>query len=148
MSTVQSTAVVAGVMPDYARAGGVLNRHASYTVGTTALAEGDTIEMIPVPKHGTVIGLNVLLASHDCIGTYDVGDGGDGDRFMDGIAAVTGGAMQVFNLFSDGTSAGVNYKYTAQDTIDFIVKESLLSPKTRVDMNVQYVMAGTIADET
>jgi hypothetical protein len=147
MTTYQSAAVISGVMPDYARAGGVLNRYGTYTPAA-ALAEGSTIEMVPIPKNARIIQINILLASHDCIGTYDVGDGDDGDRFMDGIAAVTGGAAQVFDLFADGSTAGINYKYTSQDTIDIVVKESLLSAKTRLDMTVQYTMCGTIADET
>ena len=145
MAVLQSTAVVAGVMPDYARAGGVLHRHGTYT-NAAEKEEGTTIEMVPIPKGARIIDMTVLIASATSFGTFDVGDGGDVDRFFNGIDTATA-ADNNFTLYADGTSNGPNYEYTAEDTIDIAVMDSDLSAKTRIDLNVTYVMAGTIADE-
>lgn len=139
----QSTAVVAGIMPDYARAGGVLNRYGTYTVATTQLAANQTIEMVPIPAGARIINMGVKLATAKSDCHLDVGDGGDIDRFFDGV---DGAADDSWALFGDGTSNGHNYQYTVEDTIDIFVKESAMGVGTRVDLNVQYVM-GNIADE-
>lgn len=146
MTVLQSTAVVAGIMPDYARAGGVINRYATYTVASD-VEEGTTIEMVPIPANARILNINLLIASCTSFGTFNVGDAGDTNRFFAAIDTATN-ADNNFTLFVDGTSNGANYKYTAQDTIDIAPADSDLPAKTRIDMNVQYVMCGTIADET
>ena len=145
MTVIQSAAVVAGVMPDYARAGGVLCRFGTYTP-TTDKAAGTTIQMVPVPKNARIIDMHVTLASCTSFGTFDVGDGSDTDRFFDGIDTATN-ADNNYTLHVDGTSNGANYKYTANDTIDVVVVDSLMADKTRLDVTVWYTMADTIADE-
>lgn len=143
MAILQSTAVVAGLMPDYARAGGVLNRYASYTVATTALAADQTVEMVPIPEGAIIIGMGVNLASAQSDCHVSVGFGTSTTFFF---ASQDGAADFSKSLFGDGVSTGHNYTFTAEDTIDIIVLESAMAIGTRVDLNVQYVM-GNIADE-
>ena len=145
MSTVQSSAVISGIMPDYAKIGGVLNRVGSYTVATAALAVDDVIEMVPIPEDAKIIDMKLGIASASKFSTFDVGDASDVNRFFDGIP--TGMVDNTFSLFGDGTSNGPNYRYTGQDTIDITVLTSQLAVGTRLDLSVQYIMVGTITDE-
>lgn len=145
MATVQSDAVVSGITPDHARAGGVLNRIGEYIVTTTALSANDVIEMVPIPASARIVDMKVGFSGANNDSTLDVGDASDVDRFFDGLP--TGMLDNKFTQFADGTTNGFNYKYTAQDTIDIKVLTNDLDVGTRLDLNVQYVIVGTIDDE-
>ena len=144
MSTLYSDAVTSGIMPDYARVGGVISRTASYTAAA-AVAVDDVIQMIPIPKDAKILDMKLGIASASKFSTLDVGDASDVDRFFDGIP--TGMVDNTFSLFGDGTTNGMNYRYTTQDTIDITVLDSQLAIGTRLDLSVQYTIAGTIRDE-
>lgn len=144
MSIVKSAAVTSGITPDHAKVGGVLNRIGEYTV-TATLTANDVVQMVPIPKNARIINMNLGFSGANVDSTLDVGDGGDVDRFFDGIP--TGMVDNKFTLFSDGTTNGMNYTYSAQDTIDIKVLTNDLDIGTRLDLNVQYVMVGTIKDE-
>lgn len=145
MTTVRSDAVTAGIMPNLMKAGGILNRIADYTVVTSALANGTTIEMVPIPKDAKIVDMKLSVRSATDACTLDVGDASDRDRFFDGVGC---GLVNVaFSQFGDGTSNGINYRYTSQDTIDVHVLTTTMAVGTEVNLNVSYVMVGTIRDE-
>lgn len=145
MSIVQSNAVISGVTPNDIKIGGVLNRIGEYTVAT-ALSTDDVVQMVPIPKDARIVDMKLGIASASKYSTLDVGDGSDVDRYFDGIP--TGMVNNTFSLFGDGMSNGMNYTYTSQDTIDITVLTSQLGVGTKLDLHVQYIMVGTIKDET
>lgn len=143
MTILQSTAVVAGVMPDHTRAGGVLNRYGIYTA-TTELTSPQTIEMVPIPAGARIIGMGLALASARSDAHLSVGDGSDTNRFFDSIDCA---ADADASLFQDGTSNAHGYQYSSEDTIDVYTGNSNIANGTKIRLCVQYVMTGTIADE-
>jgi hypothetical protein len=92
--------------------------YAEYEI-SAALVINDVIEMVKVPA-GAVIN-NVILATDDLdSGTdlvLDVGDGTTRDRFIDGTTIGQTGGVATLNEVD-----GLNYKYTAADTIDVLVQ--------------------------
>ena len=143
MTTYKSNAVNAGLMPDHAQAGVVNCRMAKYTVSAD-LSVADVVQMIPVPKNCKILNLEVAVDDATSYGTIDIGDGGSTNRFMDGLS-VSGGPYSFFS--TKGTSKNAQHKYTAQDTIDVLVADSLLASGTIIYMNAYYKMTGTISDE-
>lgn len=144
MTIYQSTAVVAGVMPDHTRAGGVLNRYGIYTA-STELTSPCTIEMVPIPAGARIVDMGLAVSSPQSDVHISLGDGSDTNRFFD---AVDGAAAFDVSLFVDGTTNGYGYKYSSQDTIDVYTGESNYANGVKIRLMVQYVMTGTIEDET
>jgi hypothetical protein len=144
MGILKTTAVNAGIMPDHTRAGVVLNRYGVYTIATI-FQTAKTIEMVPIPKGARIVGMGLSLSSAVSDVTISVGDGSATNRFF---ASLAGSADFGANMFGEGASNGWNYKYTAQDTIDVYTGDSDLGVGVKIRLNVQYVMTGTIADET
>jgi hypothetical protein len=105
-----------------ARAGvGLNSQWTSYSI-TAAPALNDVFEMFRVPSGATI--LHVCLSSSDLDDgaalVYDVGDGSDTDRFIDGSTIGQAGGVQ--NGFLSSSINGHLYQYTAEDTMDVLIQ--------------------------
>jgi hypothetical protein len=107
---------------------GVFSRVAVFAHPTsgTGSAAADVIQMIPVRKGTTVLGLWLSAEDLDTNGTptisLDVGDGGDVDRFIDGsTVGQTGGVAVIGSGVAAAVTDGFPYAYTADDTIDVLL---------------------------
>ena len=147
MATRQSTAVTAGIMPDYTLPGLVLCRSAKFT--DKIVGSGETIEMVPIPKGAKIVGMNWSIDEHTSVvatGT-EVGDGGSNGRFFNTINIST--AAVNCNLAGEGVPGSLGYEYPADDTIDIYMKKGTTAAATGANwvMNVFYKMAGSLDDE-
>lgn len=107
---------------------GVFHRKATYTFPTTGdgTTANDIIQMIPVSKGTTVLDLILTVEDIDTNGSatvvFDVGDGDDVDRYMDGITTgQAGGVATIGASVAAAAVDGVFFTYTADDTIDIKV---------------------------
>lgn len=94
--------------------GMVFTRYAKFTL-TAALAAGDILQMVDVYKDETVLGVICKSPDIDTATnvTFDIGDGGDADYFIDG--STIGQAGGTVSSLADDVAPK---KYTANDTID------------------------------
>lgn len=127
MATVTSDKVDAGI-PAREPHSGVCSVKASFTVPTTGdgSAANDVIQMVKVPDGATV--LEVIFTSEDLDTNatptivFDVGDGGDADRYIDGTTiGQTGGVIRLGSGVAAATADALFHTYTADDTIDVTV---------------------------
>lgn len=112
------------------KSGDVITVTGQYTY-SSALANGDIIQMVPVPKDAKIVNWILSTTDADTNGTptvtYDLGDGGDQDRFAAGLTTgQTGGNAVASSGRTVTTSSGVinvglGYKYTEDDTIDIVI---------------------------
>ena len=122
MATVQSPEVAEVGNTDFkppVGGGSVFTRKATFTL-TSALAAADVIQMINVFKGETVLGVICESADLDSgtTVTFDIGDDGDDDYFVDGSTiAQTGGTVS-----SLATATVAPRAYTADNTLDILVK--------------------------
>ena len=122
MATVQSPEVAEVGNTDFkppVGGGSVFTRKATFTL-TSALAAADVIQMINVFKGETVLGVVCTSADLDSgtTVTFDIGDDGDDDYFVDGSTiAQTGGTVS-----SLATATVAPRAYTADNTLDILVK--------------------------
>ena len=122
MATVQSPEVAEVGNTDFkppVGGGSVFTRKATFTL-TSALAAADVIQMINVFKGETVLGVICTSADLDSGSTvtFDIGDDGDDDYFVDGSTiAQTGGTVS-----SLATATVAPRAYTADNTLDILVK--------------------------
>lgn len=91
--------------------------------GGAALANADVIQMLKVPKGARVLEVILTTTDLDTNGTptlsFDVGDGDDVDRYIDGSTiGRTGGTDRLGSGIVTNTQA---FTYTANDTIDVLV---------------------------
>lgn len=154
MTTHKSTAVQAGLMPDFAQAGVVLCRSAEFVTADDSVVSGDTIQMVPIPKNAKVLALTVYHSTlPDGTTGGMVGYGGDANAFLSGID-MTGDNMHNWPGCSfDNNAAAVdsfNHTFTADDTIDIAIGSAATKIPTgqKLYMNVFYKMVGSISDET
>jgi hypothetical protein len=158
MTTHKSDAVQAGIMPDWAQAGVVLNRSTEYTVSDSSLVSGDTLQLIPVPKGAKI--LRIELFHNACpagVTGSDLGYGGDTNAFF-GSLTLTGEKFEIYpgqqqNAHTTvyfGKTDGFLHTFTADDTIDLTFPSAPTHIVTNTDfkISVWYKMTGTIADET
>lgn len=111
--------------------GGVVYvREAVYTL-TAALVAADVIQMIPVAPGERVVDLHLITEDLDTNGTptitFDVGDGDDVDRYIDGTTAPQTGGIAEYGsgVASDAAAIAINKLYTAADTIDIVVASAV-----------------------
>ena len=78
-------------------------------------ASGDVIQALNIPAETCIInaGLEVLTAGSTSV-TYDVGDGSDVDRYVDGDTNATGHAAPVAHASNSG------FVYGSADTLDVV----------------------------
>jgi len=113
------------------------------------LAANDIIQMVSVKEGEVVVG---MLLGFDALGTgatLDVGDGGDVDRYMDGVVA---SAAAVARLGEAGTPGGgtyiavppdgMGYQYTADDTIDVKIATVSGTATGTIKLTVFYIPMG------
>lgn len=127
MATVTSSAVASTVQARAAHAG--LNyAYATYAVPASGdgTAANDVIQMVKVPAGARV--LDVILTSEDLdtnaspTTVFDVGDGDDPDRYIDGTTiGQGGGVVRIGQSVAAGATDGLFYRYTTEDTIDITV---------------------------
>lgn len=99
---------------------------------SAALALNDVIQMVPIPQGAFIQGITLSSTDTDTNGSpaiiYDVGDGSDTDRFIDGSTigqaggVVTNNGTVVPTASSGVIATGLGYKYTVDDTIDVLVQ--------------------------
>ena len=146
MATRQSTAITAGIMPDYTLPGLVLCRTARFT--NKVISSGETLEMIPIPKGAKIVNMNFSLDEATGAGATgtEIGDGGSNGRFFNAIST---GVVASYNLAGDGVPGSIGYEYPADDTIDIFQKKATADPLTSCNwvLNVFYKMAGSMDDE-
>jgi hypothetical protein len=123
-STFQSAKAKAGIP---ARAGiGICSVSGEYTF-LAALVDEDIIEMVKIPAGATILDwvLDIPATGLDT-GTaivWCLGDGTTEDRFFTGAVQGRSSAGAIVGPGSTGFVLGsTQYKYTAEDTIDFKVK--------------------------
>jgi len=93
---------------------------ATHAVGTGELETADVIQMVKIPKGATI--QEVVLSSTDidvdgsAAVALSVGDAGAATRFISSSAIGQAGGVARLDQF-----AGLNYEYTADDTIDIEV---------------------------
>lgn len=154
MTTHKSTAVSAGIMPDYSRAGVVLCRTGHIvTAAQDEIISGDTLQMVPIPKNAQILDIHLSVSKEG--GTLDitaatgthVGDGSSPSRFMDDVSI---GDADVLTLVINGKPGAVGYTYDeGDDTIDVAITSAatVLETGVKIMMSVFYKMAGSISDE-
>ncbi len=150
MTTHKSNAVTAGIMPDWAQAGVVLCRSAEYT-SAAAIACGDTIQMVPIPKGAKVLQIQVRYNTVEAGASgCSIGYGGSTAAFADGLD-FTADNVKVFPGGGGNAFAGFLHTFTADDTIDIAIPSAegaITAGQAKIDMAVWYKMTGTITDET
>lgn len=144
MTTYYSTAVTAGNMPDYAKAGVVLCRSAAYKP-SAALATGAVIQMLPVPAGAKILDISLKTVANGTAGKISIGDANSSARFF-AATAITN-ALKTSLTTSYGAAAGMNYTYSSADTIDVTVTAGKWATANTITMNVFYKMLGTLSDE-
>lgn len=128
MATVTAAAAKSTVQPK-AYIGQPQWVHSTFAIPATGdgTAANDVIEMVRVPKGARILSLQVTIDDVDTnvspTHAFDVGDGGDADRFIDG--STKGQAGGVANL-GDGVAAAavgkeLYHKFAADDTIDITI---------------------------
>jgi hypothetical protein len=143
MGTTKSNAVISGIVPEQELAGVLQCRTIEHTPGAD-LPASDIVQMCPVVPGMKIIDIKLSFEAFGASRTLDIGDGGDVDRFFDGLdVSAVGKATQ----YVGGANAGLNHKYSAEDTIDITVLGGTWPSGVTVKMNVIYKMAGAIADE-
>ena len=135
---------------------GEFNRNGSalrYVLGTytepatQVMTTGDVIQMVKVPK-GAIVNQHLSYIEWEDMGgtiTVDVGDGADDDRYCSALAMGTASTTTV-TTFEEAKGAavyGVEYEYTAADTID-LTCDTVTTPTASVTikMHVFYTMNG------
>uniref|UniRef100_A0A6M3L6H8 Uncharacterized protein n=1 Tax=viral metagenome TaxID=1070528 RepID=A0A6M3L6H8_9ZZZZ len=158
MTTVYSTAVVSGIMPDHTKAGLVLRRNATYvTTSDGELVSGDTIQMVPIPEGAQILDVQIYCSGNAALATgLTVGDGNSARRFFDGPTFTGDHLYGLKSAGAVGDVAGVKvgsflYQYASADTIDIFLKKTAASTylptSITFKMSVEYCMAGSIEDE-
>lgn len=124
---------------DVVNAGQFFEGHGGYVqvrrvsfVTTASLANGDVIKMVPVQPGERVVGGWVISPDVDTNGaptvTFDVGDGDDPDRYVDGSTIPrTGGVIEFGSGIAATAAAATAFDkvYTVADTIDITVSAAL-----------------------
>jgi hypothetical protein len=103
----------------------IANRGANETIELFNMVAGDTVLFCYV--------VHLIASSSGTDSAFNVGDGGDTDRYVDGIACDTAAGTYV-----TGTTATVPYTYTGDDTIDALYtqgsNDGSVEPSFRVVM--------------
>lgn len=127
-------------------------RSASFT-NSTALENGDVIEMIPVFKGETVHAVHVVINEFDSNGSptgkMDFGDGDDPNRFIEngGVNMGADNTTQVGTYLADDQDTGAGfltsagYQYTADDTIDAKVVAAVATGATSKTLTVTAIIS-------
>lgn len=137
MATTYTNDKAASTYP--ARAGIDLTAAWSSQTLSAALVVNDKFEMVRVPSGATI--LEIVFSTTDMDQStglvYDVGDGGDTDRFID--SAGVGQAAGVARLNAPG---GFQYQYTSEDTVDVLVETAPTTSETSgtIKLGVIYSM--------
>jgi len=120
--------------------------YATYTMLGTETAL-DVIQMVSIPKGARVWREYSNLKHTACASTVtlDVGDGGDADRYIDGLDA-SGASGTTLDTFEGKVGVAVNYtpyEYTTADTID-VTLATLTTPNATgvIQLTVLYTMNG------
>jgi hypothetical protein len=167
--TVKSTAVIAGVCPDFhVPAGIVLSRTGTYTASSAldgALDADSVIQLIPMPSGAQLLDLMVAWTALGAGRTIDVGICDTGytgygiDMFFDGLAAeyagyARWGATMINNAAANlvhGAKKYANtwpYEFTANGAIDAKILGATFPLAATITAVAIYKMEGAIDDET
>lgn len=151
MATITATGASSIVQPKFVHAG-------MYSISGRLLltaSSGDVIQMVKVPAGFhveemvmQVVGQATLVSAGDT-GTLllHVGDGNDVDRFaIQSVGTTAASATSVMTRLGAGVTAtsGVNYTYTAVDTVDISVISATGTASASVIVNIGLVMMGSV----
>tara|TARA_R100000655_G_scaffold44956_1_gene81770 strand:+ start:1116 stop:1583 length:468 start_codon:yes stop_codon:yes gene_type:complete len=91
------------------------------TAGATALAAGDSIEVLSVPANTLVLAVGATtVTAEGAASTFDIGlTGGDVDLFVDGGDANSAGTTSSNGAGLDGDNQ--SHYFAAADTIDMLI---------------------------
>lgn len=147
--TVQSEAVKAGLRVTPIDAGQVVCRTGKWTSATDTVTGNATehavAEMVPVPAGAMITYIDGLITDLGAATkTVDIGDGAVNTRFF---SALDGHTADVILRASTFQKTGVGYVYTANDTVDILVRNASIAVDTPLVLNVCYKMADRITDE-
>lgn len=111
-------------------------RKVTYNI-TAALAASDVIQMVPVQPGEQCVGGWIITPDLDTNGsptiTFDVGDGDDVDRYVDGSAVPQTGGVIAWGAgvaASAAAATAFNKVYTAADTLDITVSAAVATGAT------------------
>lgn len=114
MATKTADKAVAGIQPKGLSVG-LVAVTSTYSLASS-LSAGDVIQMIKVPKNGQLVYMSLAFPDAGAnIGTVNVGDGVDADRYGSALAYSSG----MSQLPIDTNLAA--YTYSVDDTIDITV---------------------------
>lgn len=128
MATLSSDQVAAGVQPVGTTGNASVTVIGTYALAA-ALAAGDIVQLVKVPKNAYITEVLVAVPDLDTNGsptiTFTVGDQGDVDRFITSSTTGQAGGVVRLNALPSVSSSliatGAGYRYTAEDTIDLTV---------------------------
>lgn len=163
MTIHQSDAVIAGIMPDFLTAGVVLCRSAEYVTADDSLVSADTLQMVPIPKGGKILRIDLYYSALPAGTTgNDIGYGGDPDAFIASLT-MTGASLKTYpgcivrSSLATGdiieirdNPDGFLHTFTADDTIDiaFMKAPTKIPTSQHIKMSVWYKMTGVLSDES
>lgn len=130
MATLKATRALAGVPARTLHAGAIVET-SRYTASAT-VSNGDVVQMVKVPAGARVVDL-----TYGCsvAGTVAIGDGLDTNRYRAtasiAVSTVLSGVSAI---------AGLNYEYTADDTIDVHLAAKFATTVPVIDLHVTYVV--------
>jgi hypothetical protein len=118
MATLTTARAEAGIQPREEHGSTVIFQSVTHSV-TANPAAADVLQAVKVPRGARILEVLLTATDMDTGGsptlTAEVGDAGDTDRFISSKAIGAAGAGVVQRL---DNVAGLNYQYTAEDTID------------------------------
>ncbi|MFY9588672.1 MAG: hypothetical protein WAT66_14605 [Actinomycetota bacterium] len=118
MATTATARAAAGIQPREEHGPLVIQQSITHTVSANPAAD-DRLQLFKVPRGARILEVLLVTTDMDTGGsptlTAEVGDGGDTDRFISSKAIGAAGAAVIQRL---DNPVGLNYQYTAEDTID------------------------------
>lgn len=117
MATTATARAAAGIQPREEHGPLVIQQSITHSVTANPVAD-DRLQLFKVPRGARILEVLLVTTDMDSGGptlTAEVGDGGDTDRFISSKAIGAAGAGVVHRL---DNPVGLNYQYTAEDTID------------------------------
>lgn len=114
----------------------------------SALTVGDVVQMMKVPNGFNLKELTLLVSSQplsaggNVTTAFQVGDGNSAARFLSAISV----SATAYYRLNAGIPPTINYRYTADDTIDVTVGASTLTDSASKSITLTLIAMGAIDD--